>query len=205
MKSQLMHANRIEAERYGIVWVHNLDNPIHGQWEAVCKCGETIRKAWAIARPVEMMLKQLRKTGWLLGLRHQPICPSCATDTREHIVVTKEATVTELPHLIPNPKIARAVFRLLEENFDAEAGRYAGEWSDDLVAKEAQTSPQFVAKTRREGFGEITEDPEVTRMRELVVNTRTEVEAAMKMAGEALGKMERQFQRFEAERKIGGK
>ena len=66
----------------------------------------------------------------------------------------------------PDAKVLRRVFALLGQHFDEENGRYKQGWSDELIAKEANTFRDFVVKYRRESFGELAEHPDLVKLRE---------------------------------------
>lgn len=69
------------------------------------------------------------------------------------------------PAIPPNPKITRRVVTLLNDNFDADRRLYHPGWSDERVAKEGDTSLEFVISYRRQAYAELAEDPEATKIR----------------------------------------
>ena len=68
----------------------------------------------------------------------------------------------------PSPKIMRAVFEGLAAYFNEKAHLYTGGYSDLKLAKEIGTSEDFVARLRRESYGELAEDPMITSLRNAI-------------------------------------
>jgi broad-specificity NMP kinase len=66
----------------------------------------------------------------------------------------------------PDLKIARRVMALLDEHFDETLRLYRGGWSDQKIADSATVSAEAVKTIRREAYGELSEDQEVTDLRE---------------------------------------
>ena len=68
----------------------------------------------------------------------------------------------------PSPnamKTQAAMFRLLSNHFDVDAGRYEKDWGDARIAKETGLAVALVAQFRDAGFGEIKEAPEIAGLR----------------------------------------
>lgn len=68
----------------------------------------------------------------------------------------------------PSPaamKAQAAMFRLLSDRFDPDAGRYEAGWDDKKIAAETGLSPDVVAEFRKAGFGEMKEAPELASIR----------------------------------------
>lgn len=75
----------------------------------------------------------------------------------------------------PSPKISHAVFNLLDDVFLADKRLYKSGYSDAKVATDCGTSEDVVAYLRRETFGELSEDPRFSTMRDDVEMARLEL------------------------------
>ena len=90
----------------------------------------------------------------------------------------------------PAPKIARSIHAKLEELFNDKTRRYASGWSDERIAKEINTSPDLVARIRKEAYGELAEDPMVATLKDDIALLRLEFEEAIvKVTKEFIPKM----------------
>jgi hypothetical protein len=78
---------------------------------------------------------------------------------------TDTAIVTPTPTIGSDIRLTLRVGGVIEEHFDREKRLYHLGWSDERVAKETSAALDFVLKVRKEGFGELAEDPEMTRLR----------------------------------------
>ena len=65
----------------------------------------------------------------------------------------------------PNPQIIIQVITLLNEHFDKAKRLYNAGWSDERIAKEADTALTLVVSYREAGYGKLAEDPEKTRLK----------------------------------------
>jgi hypothetical protein len=102
----------------------------------------------------EVIDRKFEQQGWSLDPGR---CPACKKPKETTAMTTNAAS--------PSPSAVRAqikTFSLLDEHFDAEAGAYRGDWSDDKIAKEVGFTVALVKQYRVEGFGEIKE-PEALR------------------------------------------
>jgi hypothetical protein len=68
----------------------------------------------------------------------------------------------------PSPKIMRSLHEGLSAYFDEKSRLYGGGYSDAKLAKEVGTTEAVVARTRREAYGELAEDPMVGEIRSQV-------------------------------------
>jgi phosphoserine phosphatase len=68
--------------------------------------------------------------------------------------------------------IMRRVITLLNDHFDMDKRLYRSGWSDELIAKTAETSPEFVVTFRRSAYGELAEDPMISKLRDDVAALR---------------------------------
>lgn len=62
-------------------------------------------------------------------------------------------------------KALRQVFQLLEDHFDADAGAYRNEYSDEWIAKESNISKEAVKQYRVNAFGKIKPPSEIETLR----------------------------------------
>jgi hypothetical protein len=121
-----------------------------------CGCGATKDIRFRELAGADQIDQKFRRAGWLLDPSK---CQTCAHPPRSK----ETATVSTAP----SPAAIRSqatMFRLLDAQFDADAGRYADGWSDERVAKETSLSAQTVAAFRTEAFGAIKEPAEVAAL-----------------------------------------
>lgn len=81
-------------------------------------------------------------------------------------IPTVEIKMTDNKLPTPSPKITHVVFQQLDAVFNTDKRLYNHGWTDQRVAQECGTSEEVVAYLRRETFGELSEDPRVTSLRE---------------------------------------
>ena len=120
-------------------------------------CNRTGRIGLRAVMPPEHIDRKFEQLGWRLDPH---VCPACVA------IQKKEKKMAEAAK--PSPvtmKAQAAMFRLLDQHFDAEVGRFDEGWSDDRIAKETGLKKEAVAEFRRAGFGEIREDPAVASIR----------------------------------------
>lgn len=94
----------------------------------------------------------------------------------------------------------RKVFQLLEDQFDADAGTYRGDYNDDRIAKETGISKDAVKQYRINAFGKIKPPSEIAilrhELRELetfALQTENEIKQKAKDLTLRLGALERRF------------
>lgn len=97
-------------------------------------------------------------------------------------------------------KALRAVFQLLEDQFDAEAGQYRGDWTDEKIAKETGISKEAVKQYRVNAFGKIKPPSEIgvlrQELRELetfALQTENDIKQRVKDITLRLSALERRF------------
>lgn len=97
-------------------------------------------------------------------------------------------------------KALRAVFALLEDNFDADAGAYKDDWNDDRIAKDTGISKDAVKQYRINAFGKIKPPSEIgiirQELRELedfALKTENEIKQKAKDLTLRLSALERRF------------
>lgn len=107
--------------------------------------------------------------------------------------MTKSTSVTPL-HAAPtqtagNHRKQRELFELLEDAFDEKKGCYRKDMSDKAIAELTDLSPEYVAKVRREAFGEITLDPEVVTLLENLTVLGQQVKDLQRLVDSAITEM----------------
>ena len=174
-----------DAERVGV----NLRRTTIGgrpvtRWGTTCStCGKEQLWGWGQGTGVHFMLKNLDNAGWSRDRKGNIVCDSCNEEKKQ------EKRVSKIEN-IPNPKLQRKVFTLLEDHFDEERRLYRAGWSDKKVAAEAQTSEQYVAALRSGAFGELAEDPTITALRSELAGLREEAQKIADELMERMGKIE---------------
>ena len=117
--------------------------------------------------PEDAIAKRFQRKGWPVKLTtRRPACPECvikfkARNARKEIDM---AAPKQKMDILPNPKLQRQIFGLLEDHFDDNRGQYDSGWSDSKVAEETGASEAVVSKIRLEAFGEIRLDPALARL-----------------------------------------
>lgn len=134
----------------------------HGvRWAIACSCGTTPTFGWRGNTSPELMVKNMRQKGWRIVRRKPPVCDACQQ---------REPDMQKTPAAPPvnqvAAKIARSIYAKLDEVFDEARRMYVGGWTDERVAKELDTSPDLIARIRREAYGELAEDPKITALRD---------------------------------------
>ena len=199
--------NREEAARHGIFW-HMVTGTV-GEWAVRCGCGAGLTKAWSPARDVELMVKQFRKIGWVVKRGCGPTCPACVEKQKEFFSMSKPtiqpAENAPVAHIGgPAPKISRQIVTLLNDYFDDDGRRYLPEWSDERIAQEVDCHISVVQKMRREAYGELSEDPEVSSMREKIDELRLEAQLVTEDFGARIGELQKWFDEWSRAKKIAG-
>lgn len=153
------------------------------RWSCECsRCGEETVFNWAGNTSPEMMVKNLLKGGWTT--RHKEhVCPKCVGEAKEKRKVSNM-------EIVPNPKLQRKVFALLDDHFDEERRLYRSGWSDKKVAEAADTSEQFVVSLRKGAYGELAEDPALTALRAEIDGLTTEAKTLADDLMERMSKIE---------------
>ena len=83
------------------------------------------------------------------------------------------------PQIGPDPKIARKIFACLDEVFDDSKRLYRDGETDDAVAKKLGVSLEIVTNIRRTAYGELAENPAISKLGEDVAMLRLEMEDAI--------------------------
>ena len=156
----------------------------------ICKsCMTTGSVSLSKRLPPQAIIKMFQSKGWKLGNKTME-CGDCrrgVVKARKEGPMSKAKNVTliraeptrtaptvaakDLPAATPtveeptvNLRKQREIFDLLEEAFDEKEGYYRGGMSDKLIAETADMSVEFIAKLRREAFGEIKTDPKIIEL-----------------------------------------
>ena len=81
-----MHPMETEALEWGITKIH-VPGLRQGQWTVVCsECGDMLSHGWNKKTGPEMMVRNLRKQGWLIDGKDCNVCPDCQKEgeTSDH-------------------------------------------------------------------------------------------------------------------------
>ncbi len=94
----------------------------------------------------------------------------------------------------------RKVFLSLEDNFDAEAGCYKNDYSDERIAKETGISPEAVKNYRVSAYGKLKPptdlvliERDLRELETLFLKTENEMKAALKDLRARIGTIQRKF------------
>ena len=118
-----------------------------------CRASERRRMKRADLPP-DAIAKFMRNVGWEVDAKcRHATCPKCQK---------KGATVTEISS--EALKRQRQMFHLLDEFFDADAGRFAKGWSDEKIAEQTGLAAAAVRKAREAAYGALKVNPEVAKL-----------------------------------------
>jgi len=166
-----------------------LDNGHVVRWKLKCgRCPTEVLKGWEPNTSPSLMVRNMRRQGWLLDDREPPVCPACQKKEKEAMrKPTPDRVMTEMisgkfsppppvapvqlpappvATLGPDPKLARRIYAKLDEVFNDTTRLYVRGWDDARVAQEVQTSALLVERIRREAYGELAEDPVLSELRD---------------------------------------
>jgi hypothetical protein len=152
------------VSQYGLTKTHDREHK-RLSWVVTCGCNATEAFQFPPTAHPDMMYKGVRQHGWRIEKKRAPVCVECIKSEKapkEQFVMS--APTPTISTVDPNKKIMRRVYALLDDHFDEQTKRYAKGWNDERVAKEADTSLALVIATRKEAYGDLAEDPEVTIM-----------------------------------------
>lgn len=154
------------------------------RWVCSCaKCNKEQVWGWNSRTSPSFMIQNMVRAGWSHDKRG-PICDVCTADEATgHKKMSKVDT-------IPNPKLQRKVFALLDDHFDEDTRLYRTGWNDKKIAEEAQTSEQFVQTLRRGAYGELAEDPAITAIRAEITALSNEAKQVADEMMDRMGKIE---------------
>lgn len=157
---------RSELEDYGIYVVLDQARVV---WGAKCRCcGQEGTVKTDRVHPTEMVIQQFRHK-WDVSRRHAPVHMACKATERQEKKLASEK-------LGPDPKLARRIYAKLDEVFDERKRIYQPGWNDTKVAADLNVSMQIVENIRREAYGELAEQPEVTAAKFEITKLRADME-----------------------------
>jgi len=174
-----------DAEKIGVYKKRlQVGDRMETRWACKCaKCGKEQTWGWNPNTSPTFMIQNIEKAGWSHDKRG-PICDACTADEKNG---RKKMSKVDT---IPNPKIQRDVYRLLDDYFDEETRLYRNGWTDKKIAAEAKTSEQFVITLRRGAYGELAEDPAITAIRADITALSNEAKAIADQMIERMGEIE---------------
>jgi hypothetical protein len=155
-----------------------LDAAGRRRWAVTCgHCGKDADVFRSDVRQAQQILGHFTRTGWVLARRTSPYCSKeCSKAEKAMSSQPNNTKAPAVPAIGPNPLIMRRVITLLNDQFEMKTRLYREGWSDDRVAKEAETSPEFVITFRRSAYGELAEDPMITKLRDDVAALKSLLE-----------------------------
>lgn len=158
---------KMEAEcaHHGIREI--LDGAGRRRWQMTCgQCGKSTDYFRSDLCDAPQIINHFKAGHWILKRKTTPYCSKeCAKAARQ---IEMEPTMSEkapVPAIGPNPVIMRRVITLLNDQLDMDKRLYRAGYSDERVAKEAETSLEFVVSFRRSAYCELAEDPMISQMR----------------------------------------
>lgn len=154
-----------------------LDGHGRRRWCVTCaSCGKEDSVFRSDVRNPQQVIGHFTRTKWLLGRK---TAPYCSAECRKAAKVSEKEISKEWAMALPiktsappvqaigpNPIIMRRVITLLNDHFDMKTRLYANGWSDEIIARNAETSPDFVTTFRRSAYGELAEDPMISKLRD---------------------------------------
>lgn len=130
-------------------------------WVITCGCGHKLVKGWKNNMPPDQMVKWLNQQGWAIAQHETPTCPTCKQEqTQMNRMKTKPEEDVNL-----DARTVRRLFAAIEAVFDEATLRYREGHSDATVARDMGLPLTTVIEVRKEAFGELAEDPELTEIR----------------------------------------
>jgi hypothetical protein len=173
-----------DAAHYGVIRSTDKD----GRRHFLVTCGQCNRQQNTFNSTfdhVDEILSHFRKQGWQFDYKVSPYCtPQCQRSAKKakQAEEREKKRVEEMNHkpqapplpapvaapsmIGPNPKIVVKVITMLNEHFDLEKRLYRSGWSDERIAKEADTSLSFVMGYREDAYAKLAEEPAATKLRE---------------------------------------
>lgn len=165
-----------DCAHHGILEI--LDGAGRRRWELTCgHCGKSTNHFRADVKDGAQIINHFARGKWVLARNRSPYCSrECAGAAR---LIEKEQAMSPKPNggsppvpQPPNPVIMRRVITLLNDQFDMDKRLYREGYSDERIAKEAETSVDFVVMQRRGAYGELAEDPMIATLRSEVASLR---------------------------------
>jgi hypothetical protein len=185
MRASGQHARLLveaAAAQYGIRSVLNGHGKSH--WVVTCTgCGVEASVFNASLNDASWLVAHFTKHGWVFDRKVAQFCST--THAREAKERQKQLRrEEEMKHepspapapiqaitpmnsapIGPDPKIVISVITLLNDHFNKDKRVYEIGWSDERVHKQSGASLEFVIRYRREGYGELAEDPQIAQFR----------------------------------------
>jgi hypothetical protein len=159
-----------------------LENPHRIKWRINCsQCSEMHDEHYNPRLAPEQLLKSLRQKQWIAGQGKKPLCPKCRRSPKQELKLNEApptatsivalnvaAKDTDMATINPTIEITVDVAIKLIETFDKETRRYRNSWTDAKVAEAVGTSEAIVIDVRKKKFGELSEDPAITALRDKI-------------------------------------
>lgn len=178
-----------------------------------CDCGKEDNWFNSTLDEATEAVTHFTKKGWLFKRKNPTFCsPECmkAAKLEKEIVVQKPTlppppkpqTTTAIP-VAPIPAIGsdiRLTLRvgaMIEDHFNRDIRRFHDNWSDERVAKESGASLDFAIRVRKEAFGELAQDPAISKLHEDVVAIKDLLDQENKRHSEWRSAMEAQIKELD--------
>lgn len=156
---------RLQAEcaHHGVREI--VDGAGRRRWEVACsQCGKATNFFRSDVKNAQQVVNHFLRAGWVLKRKATPYCSvECSKAARMELKMPEKAAPVQA--IGPNPVIMRRVITLLNDQLDMDKRLYRAGYSDERVAKEAETSLEFVVSFRRSAYCELAEDPMISQVR----------------------------------------
>lgn len=195
-----------DAAAYGIMKLKRdgADQSVH--WQLTCgSCGEAARVPAGSKSSPELMAKDMRRRGWELREGKAPKCPKCfhprkGNDMNKPLAQSETAVATS--GLQMPGKILRAVYALLDDHLDPDKMLYRNGWTDGRIAKESGVAEGAIIKIREESYGKLSEDPEVTSLKDDLTLLTIEIAETHTKLNDKLMGFHQRIERIASGRKV---
>lgn len=147
--------------------------------------------------PTQVILSKIEQKGWVWNKKKKTwLCPEHINHFNvkcEEIPVKNPVPLkvieTASVDKVPDGKVLRAVMTALDLHFDENSRRYKTPHSDETIAVELGLSPIFIAKMRREAYGELAENIELMRIQSALQKLTDEISQVETKALEAIDRL----------------
>jgi len=164
-----------------------LDRPNMGKPDIVIVCSACSRTDSIRAKgnlPPEAAANMFRNRGWRVDAGGKTAtCKSC-------IMKKKANNPAQSPNAIRGQV---AAVRLLDDHFDADAGRYVEGWSDEAIAEKVGLAVDAVESLRESAYGPLCVSPEVAKIETDIMATQKRFQDDLDQGRELLSSLSRDF------------
>lgn len=161
-----------------------------------CQCRAT--RSYRLTKDFtpEFLDQKFAEFGWSRGGRNWE-CPTCIDKRKERTKMTAvSGPARPFTDLQPQPSATRAptvpetlrISDLLAQHFDKRSGLYAGDWTDDKIARQLNLPRAMVAYVRDHGYGPLKAPTEMLNLKAEVASLQTMVGELAKRVNDAIDK-----------------